>query len=236
MRLPYKLSALLLALALLTGCTAQDRPLEVALVLKTTVETAEFWEQVMDGVYSAVDEFGVQLTVASPPSETAVEEQIAIMEETIQASPDVIILTSSDYDRLAPVTEAADAAGICVITMDSDVHSDVRKTFVASDNYQIGLELGRRMRDVLDAGQVAVLTHSTVASSGMFGSFVGATVLTVLPEVLRGFSEYRQLVFGALLVILMLVRPEGLFGSVNFKYIGQRLSARRQKSGGGSRA
>ncbi len=167
MRLPYKLSALLLALALLTGCTAQDRPLEVALVLKTTVETAEFWEQVMDGVYSAVDEFGVQLTVASPPSETAVEEQIAIMEETIQASPDVIILTSSDYDRLAPVTEAADAAGICVITMDSDVHSDVRKTFVASDNYQIGLELGRRMRDVLDAGQVAVLTHSTVASSGM---------------------------------------------------------------------
>ena len=70
----------------------------------------------------------------------------------------------------------------------------------------------------------------------MFGSFVGATVLTVLPEVLRGFSEYRQLVFGALLVILMLVRPEGLFGSVNFKYIGQRLSARRQKSGGGSRA
>lgn len=66
----------------------------------------------------------------------------------------------------------------------------------------------------------------------VFGSFVGATVLTVLPEVLRGFSEYRQLVFGALLVLLMLVRSEGLFGSVNFKYIGQRLSLEKKAAGG----
>ena len=71
----------------------------------------------------------------------------------------------------------------------------------------------------------------------MFGSFLGATVLTVLPEVLRGFSEYRQLIYGALLVLLMLVRPEGLFGSVNFKYIGQRLSLRKEgrKQKGGKR-
>ncbi|AEC01351.1 branched-chain amino acid ABC transporter permease [Parasphaerochaeta coccoides] len=66
----------------------------------------------------------------------------------------------------------------------------------------------------------------------IFGSFVGATLLTVLPEVLRGFSEYRQLVFGALLVLLMLVRPEGIFGSVNFKYIGQRLSLEKSIAGG----
>ena len=68
----------------------------------------------------------------------------------------------------------------------------------------------------------------------MFGSFLGATVLTILPEALRGFSEYRQMVFGAMLVILMLVRPEGLFGSVNFKYIGQRLSLKKSNRGGGS--
>lgn len=65
----------------------------------------------------------------------------------------------------------------------------------------------------------------------IFGSFVGATVLTILPEALRGFSEYRQLVFGALLVVLMLVRSEGLFGSVHFKYIGQRLSLKKEAGG-----
>ena len=65
----------------------------------------------------------------------------------------------------------------------------------------------------------------------IFGSYLGAGLLTVLPEVLRGFSEYRQLVFGALLVLLMLVRSEGLFGSINFKYIRQRLDMRRTTGG-----
>ncbi len=66
----------------------------------------------------------------------------------------------------------------------------------------------------------------------IFGSFVGAIMLTILPEVLRGFSEYRQLVYGILLVVLMLVRPSGLFGSVNFKYLGQRLHRGKEETGG----
>ena len=56
-----------------------------------------------------------------------------------------------------------------------------------------------------------------------FGSFIGAIVLTVIPELLRGLSIYRQLIYGVLLVALMLVRPQGLFGSVNFKYLAQRM-------------
>lgn len=64
-----------------------------------------------------------------------------------------------------------------------------------------------------------------------FGSFVGAIVLTVIPELLRGLSIYRQLIYGALLVILMLVRPQGLFGSVNFKYLSQKMG-KVKKDGG----
>ena len=66
-----------------------------------------------------------------------------------------------------------------------------------------------------------------------FGSFVGAIVLTIIPELLRGLSIYRQLIYGGLLVLLMMVRPQGLFGSVNFKYLGQRMGmgAKEQKGG-----
>ena len=42
------------------------------------------------------------------------------------------------------------------------------------------------------------------------GVFVGAFVLVGLPEVLREFAEYRYLVYGAVLVAMMLIRPEGL--------------------------
>jgi branched-chain amino acid transport system permease protein len=38
----------------------------------------------------------------------------------------------------------------------------------------------------------------------MLGSIIAATVLTVLPEVLREFSEYRMLVYAIVLIIMML--------------------------------
>ena len=54
------------------------------------------------------------------------------------------------------------------------------------------------------------------------GSYIGAVVLTVLPELLRGLSDYRMLIYGLLLVVLMHIRPQGLLGDINFKYIRQR--------------
>jgi len=46
------------------------------------------------------------------------------------------------------------------------------------------------------------------------GSVMGALVLTFVPEFLRGLSsfvsQYRMLFYGALLVIMMLIRPQGL--------------------------
>ena len=45
------------------------------------------------------------------------------------------------------------------------------------------------------------------------GVIVGALVLVGLPELLREFDEYRLLVYGAVLVAMMLLRPEGLVPS-----------------------
>jgi branched-chain amino acid transport system permease protein len=42
------------------------------------------------------------------------------------------------------------------------------------------------------------------------GVIVGSLALVGLPEILREFSEYRLLMYGAALVYMMLVRPEGL--------------------------
>jgi branched-chain amino acid transport system permease protein len=44
------------------------------------------------------------------------------------------------------------------------------------------------------------------------GAVLAAAVLTVLPEVLREFSEYRMIVYSLILILVMLVRPQGLFG------------------------
>jgi branched-chain amino acid transport system permease protein len=49
------------------------------------------------------------------------------------------------------------------------------------------------------------------------GVIIGAIVLIGLPEILRPISDYRLLAYSALLVVMMLVRPEGLIPSTRRK-------------------
>ena len=43
------------------------------------------------------------------------------------------------------------------------------------------------------------------------GVILAAVLLTVLPELLRGFAEYRMILYSLLIIGLMLARPQGLF-------------------------
>ncbi len=44
------------------------------------------------------------------------------------------------------------------------------------------------------------------------GSILAAIILTIIPELLRGFAEYRMIVYSLTLIILMIARPDGIFG------------------------
>lgn len=44
------------------------------------------------------------------------------------------------------------------------------------------------------------------------GVVLAATILTILPELFREFAEYRMPVYALALIIVMIVRPQGLFG------------------------
>ena len=44
------------------------------------------------------------------------------------------------------------------------------------------------------------------------GAVVGAVLLGTLPELLRGFEQYRMLLFGLSMIIIMRLRPQGFFG------------------------
>lgn len=46
----------------------------------------------------------------------------------------------------------------------------------------------------------------------MTGVIIAAVLLTVLPEFLRPIAEYRMIIYALMLIIMMLSRPQGLFG------------------------
>jgi branched-chain amino acid transport system permease protein len=61
----------------------------------------------------------------------------------------------------------------------------------------------------------SILILSMVILGGMgsvVGSIVGAVTLTVVPELFRQFHDYQDLAYGALLVALLIWRPQGLLG------------------------
>jgi branched-chain amino acid transport system permease protein len=64
--------------------------------------------------------------------------------------------------------------------------------------------------------------------ASVFGSIIGAALLTILPQLLQTFEGWEVVVFGVILMATMIFMPKGLVPS-----IAQRLRARR--IAGGSR-
>jgi branched-chain amino acid transport system permease protein len=63
---------------------------------------------------------------------------------------------------------------------------------------------------------VSIQALALIILGGMgnvWGVLVGSLVLVGLPELLREFEEYRLLLYGAILVALMILKPEGLLPS-----------------------
>ena len=50
------------------------------------------------------------------------------------------------------------------------------------------------------------------------GVVIAALILILAPEYLRAFSDYRMLLFGAIMVIMMLFRPQGLISGERRRY------------------
>ena len=49
------------------------------------------------------------------------------------------------------------------------------------------------------------------------GAIVGALILGTLPELMRGFEQYRMLLFGLVMICMMRLRPQGFFGTVQVR-------------------
>ncbi|MFZ3047386.1 MAG: high-affinity branched-chain amino acid ABC transporter permease LivM [Desulfatirhabdiaceae bacterium] len=52
----------------------------------------------------------------------------------------------------------------------------------------------------------------------ILGVMIAAITLILLPEYLRAFSEFRMLIFGAIMVIMMVFRPQGIIANVRRTY------------------
>lgn len=80
-----------------------------------------------------------------------------------------------------------------------------------------------------------MLTEVIIGGTGsLTGSVIGAVFLSSLPELMRQFATYRMLVYSVVLVLVMIFKPGGIFGTWEFsltRALGS-LTGRISKKGG----
>ena len=135
----------------------------------------------------------IDLTVQAPSVQTAIEEQIKIVEDMIQKEVDVIALATGNWDALAPVLIQAREAGIEVIMVDRVVPVEGLDavSMLGSDEIEGGKIMGDFIVKTLNGkGKVAILAgvagtyHSERRQEGFRQAIAnqpGIEVVTIQP-------------------------------------------------------
>jgi ABC-type branched-subunit amino acid transport system ATPase component/ABC-type branched-subunit amino acid transport system permease subunit len=80
---------------------------------------------------------------------------------------------------------------------------------------------------------VDILTMAVLGGTGsLLGPVLGAGILTLLPELLRSLHDFRSLVNGAVLVLVVLFLPKGIVGGMRRKTLSAELSTELDQTAG----
>ena len=160
-----------LAMAAATACAG-----EIAVIVKTTNST--YWQNVNKGASAAIKEIpGRTMTFSGPASESAIADEVNLVENAVNRHVDAIVLAASDPDALVPAIKKAWEARIPVVLIDSMV-SDAGKpyyqSFLSTDNKLAGELCAKQLiADVGTTGKIAIMSYVAGAGSevGRVGGF-----------------------------------------------------------------
>ncbi|AZV77057.1 LacI family transcriptional regulator [Parasedimentitalea marina] len=168
--------------AVLTATTIAMLPVtamagEIAVIVKTT--NSNFWQNVNKGASAAIEaQSDHTFTFNGPASESAIADQVNLVENAINRGVSGIVLAPSDPDALTPAVKRAYESGIPVVIIDSGLSDGAKGTFQAflsTDNCAAGkLVADQMIEKVGTEGKVAVMSYVAGVGSeiGRVGCFV----------------------------------------------------------------
>ena len=145
---------------LLVGCGgSQHSPDEKYYLLSANVKIP-YWQTAGNGLVRSASQLRVQAELVGPDTYDAPAEQQELRRLIgLQQKPAGILISPADPAIMKADIDAAIAAGIPVITVDSDSPSSKRLLFIGTNNYQAGIMGGRVAAQQLKGkGNVVVFT------------------------------------------------------------------------------
>jgi ribose transport system substrate-binding protein len=117
-----------------------------------------YWQEAQAGFLDSGRVLGVKVEFTGPTSYSP-EEELDAFRKAVAARPTGILVAPTRPALFKDDINAAVAAGIPVICVDSDVPDSKRIMFIGTDNYQAGMESGRRIAELLHGkGRIVLIT------------------------------------------------------------------------------
>jgi ribose transport system substrate-binding protein len=131
----------------------------------TKATDSEFWQSMLAGSKKAGGDLGVELGLFGPTSETDIDEQVSLVENSISRGAEAIVLAANSSTALNGVVDRARQAGIKVITVDNAI-TTAAEGFIGTDNIKAGQQAGQRMCELLTQRGTAggKILHESAAS------------------------------------------------------------------------
>lgn len=149
---------------------------EIAVIVKSS--NSNFWQNVQKGASASIKELkGYTMTFQGPASESAVADQVNMVENAVNRKVAGIVLAPSDPDALIPAIKKAWEAKIPVVLIDSmisDSGKQYYQSFLATDNEAAGALCAKDLiAKVGKTGKIAVMSYVAGAGSeiGRVGGF-----------------------------------------------------------------
>ncbi|MCC8045675.1 MAG: substrate-binding domain-containing protein [Clostridiales bacterium] len=160
-----------LAFALFYSYAFQDanaKSYSLIYIPKVQDEDNDFWSTLIEGAQMAAEEYNATLEILAPDSETDYEQQRQYLEEAIAKKPDAILISPSSYTENIETMEKVKEAGIRLVFVDSVVSEDIQDLTVATDNVNMGEQLGEYACQFLDENsQIAIVAHVEGSSTAL---------------------------------------------------------------------
>lgn len=128
-----------------TGCFGKKGDVTIGVSISTL--NNPFFVELRDGINSEADEYGYDVTVLDAQDDTAT--QLDQIDDLIAQKVDIIIVNPVDSDAITSAVEAANDAGIPVITVDRSANGGVVATHIASDNVAGGKMAGEYLLELV---------------------------------------------------------------------------------------
>ena len=151
------ISSLLVA-AGIAGCAKPPHDPEENFVLVSANLAVPYWKTAQSGFFAAAAKLKVKAETVGP-SDYNPQAQVEEFRKAVRRKPAGILVSVADPVLMKPEIDAAIAAGIPVISIDSDAPESKRLFSIGTNNYQAGLAGGARAAKLLNGkGNVIVFT------------------------------------------------------------------------------